>query len=137
MVEREFHKLRVAGSSPAVRTACAPAARPYPGGRARFASVAQFGKSGRLKPGRSQVQLLPGAQDNFILNVCFRSSMDRVPASGAGGRGFESRRERAIKTCLRSSDGQSGSLLMNRSRVRVPPGALGIIGYWLWLARVA
>ena len=49
--------------------------------------------------------------------------MDRVPASGAGGRGFESRRERAIKTCLRSSDGQSGSLLMNRSRVRVPPGA--------------
>ena len=88
-------KPRVAGSIPAVRTACAPTARPYPGGRARFASVAQFGKSGRLKPGRSQVQLLPGAQDNFILNVCFRSSTDRVPASGAGGFGFDSRRERA------------------------------------------
>ena len=68
-VEREFHKLRVAGSIPATRTACASAARPYPGGRARFASVAQFGKSGRLKPGRSQVQLLPGAQERYEVGL--------------------------------------------------------------------
>ena len=88
-----------------------------------LALVAQFGKSGRLKPGRSQVQLLSRAQDNSISHVCSCSSMDRVPASGAGGCGFDSRRERAIKTCPCGSDGQSGSLLMNRSRVRVPPGA--------------
>ena len=41
LVEHGFHKPRVAGSSPATRTACASAARPYPGGRARFALVAQ------------------------------------------------------------------------------------------------
>lgn len=51
LVEHWFHKPVVAGSSPAARTACASAARPYPGGRARLASVAQFGKSGRLKSG--------------------------------------------------------------------------------------